>query len=46
MREMREFESTTPGRRTRWPKRRIIGREKVGDIGPGEVGLAGKLVSL
>jgi hypothetical protein len=45
--EMREFESTAPGRRTRWPKRRrITGREQAGDAGPGGVGLAGRLVGL
>jgi hypothetical protein len=43
---MWEFESTAAGTRTRCPKRRIIGREQAGDVGPGGVGLASRLVSL
>jgi hypothetical protein len=42
--EKREFESTAPGTRTRWPKRRRIAvREQAGDGGPGGAGLAGRL---
>jgi hypothetical protein len=45
--EMQEFELTAPGRRMSWSKRRrITGREQAGDAGPGEVGLASRLVGL
>ena len=44
---MQEFESIAPGRRTRWLKRmRITGREQGRGVGPGKVGLAGRLVGL
>ena len=44
---MQKFELVALGRRTRWSKRRrIIGREQAGDVGPGGVGLAGRLVIL
>jgi hypothetical protein len=41
--EKQEFGSTAPGRRTRWPmRRRIKGREQVGDGGPSGVSLAAR----
>jgi hypothetical protein len=44
---MQEFDSTAPGRRMRWSKRRrITGRDQVGDAGPGGVGLAGRMAGL